>query len=206
VLGVIGQLGAVSVTVGAAGHGVVDARVFDGEVVQSLLTDLVGQQVDAPAGQRRLAGGEGLTRFRVEGPVVADHVHHHLVAVVIGVEHMEDVDGVDRDPMDVTGVAAPRHDTDTGTCFGHPPEGKGATGGSQGQIEHDGEVEEHHPGGGHPEVVHHDGTRYVDGPGVDEGAVCIDHVISEERRTEDVVSEENQLATFGIAFGVGGHG
>ena len=90
--------------------------------------------------------------------------------------------------------------------LGHPPEGHRPTGGGQVEVEDDGKVQEDRPGGGDPEVVHHDGPRQVDLLGAHEVPLRVGDVIAEEGRPEDVVAEEDQLPGVGVHLGMGGHG
>ena len=58
--------------------------------------------------QRQSVGGPsfGPEPVGVEHPRVADDVEHHGVAVVVGVQRVEDVAGLDVEPLDLVGLAA----------------------------------------------------------------------------------------------------
>ncbi len=100
---------------------------------------------------------------------------------------------------------------------GHHPEPRPRLGASSGrggdrplrgqvQVEDDRLVEEDGPGGRQPEVVHHRGPGDVEVLGGGELTGGVHHVVAEERWTEHVHAEEDQLTGDGIHLGVGGHG
>ena len=110
---VVAHRGAVAPAVGTADQSLVDPRELEGPVAQLLLVRRAGGQIERPAPEQGCAV-VGTLALGVEHPVVADHVEHDAIAVVVGVERVEHVAGRHLEPPDVGAVAAERDEPDAG--------------------------------------------------------------------------------------------
>jgi DNA-binding CsgD family transcriptional regulator len=155
----------VAVTVWPAHHPLVDPRVFLVSIVQPAWHHPAGRRVDGPPleGDRPVPG----QARHIVGPLIADQVHHHPVAVVVGVEGVEDPAGVDVDPADGAGLRAGLAAYQADACLvcrvpgvRHLPSAR-----QQAQAEGDRQVQQDHVVLGQREVVHHGPVvdRYVGG-------------------------------------------
>ncbi len=115
------------------GHEAADHAELHDAVRQRLLSGLAGDQVEAPAVRA------GLELLEVEVPVDRRHVRvagvllarggvvleeaveHHLVAVLVGVDPVQDVGGVGLEPLRLAGAVSP----DDGEPTRHVPEEPG---------------------------------------------------------------------------------
>ena len=86
------------------GEPLVDARELLGVVVEPVLAHLVGEQVDGEPGHRR-GTLVGSVEDGGEHPVVAHDVDDDGVAVLVGVEGVEDEARVDLEPAHVVAAA-----------------------------------------------------------------------------------------------------
>jgi DNA-binding CsgD family transcriptional regulator len=145
----------VAVTVRSSHRPIVHPGVFLVSIVQPTRHHPAGHRVDGPPfeGDRPVPGEDG----HVVGPLIADQVHHHPVAVVVGVERMEDPAWVDVDPADGagTGTTLTAHQADACLVRRVPGVRHLPSAGQQVQAEGDRQVQQDHVVRGQREVVHH---------------------------------------------------
>jgi len=193
---------AVTVAMPPAGHPVVHPGELLMAIVDPGLYHLACGRIDRPPVERhRSAPGED---GHVVGPLVADEVHHHAVAVVIGIERVEDPAGVDFDPLNPAGAAVvAAEQADTGLVCRVPGVRHLPSGRHQVQAEGDRQVEQDHVLLGEREIVHHRpvSDRDVGRPAHPPAAVDDDVL---DMVPGPVVGDGVQLTGSVIGLGVGG--
>ena len=160
-------------------------------------------EVDRPAVERRRAFVRA-EAVAVEHLRVADDVEHDAVAVVVGVQRVEHVAGLDVEPPDVVGRGLPRQDADASGVVRVPPVGEARAGHGSVEVEGHRQVVDHDVVLGEREVVHHRAGADLDVDGAAHPAVGADHRVLHDVAPAPEVRERVQLAGLRVALGVGG--
>ena len=134
------------VAVRRAGEALVDPGELLDAVVESPLQHGAVAAVDGPPPQGGVGLG-GVQRVAVEDPLVADHVDDGEVALLVGVDRVEDEAGVDLQPQHVGVGAVARQQAEPGAVVVVPGVGHPRPGGGRCRVEGDRQVVERSRGG-----------------------------------------------------------
>ena len=197
------EMRGIPVTVPPSDDALVDPRELLGPVVEALLDDLPGVEVDGPPVQGRRQLGRPVD-VRVEHLRMPRDIDHDAPILVVRVQRVEHVAELDVEPAHVGVPAVARHHTDPRAVVWLPCRRERALA-DEVEVEHHGKIEEDDVALGDREVVHHRRTPDVDVLAADELTGRVHGVETEPRRTEWVVPEEEHLSRDGVDLRVRGH-
>ena len=163
-----------------------------------------GGGVDRPAPQCGRAALDGPVRRALEHAGPAHGVEHEAVAVVVGVEGVEDVAGVDVDPGDVAVEVVAGDEPEPGGVVRLPVVGEALPGHRRVEVEHRGEVVDDDPSLGERGVVHHRTAGGLDEATVADLALLVDHEVLDVVAPAPVVVHRVPLPGNRVVVGVGG--
>ncbi len=197
---------------------VVDARELRRRIVEGALAHAPAREIESPLVQAGASGirprlGDAIRVPGVVGRMTGRREHvgllhparleHHLVAFLVGVEHVKDVARRSLEPAHRAVVAMARHDAEARgrvaveeeRCLAlHQPH----------RIEDQRQVHEDGVARRDREVVHHDAARDLDRYRAHQIARRRHHAVQEEVRPHRVVAEEHHLAGDRVDLGMSG--